>query len=193
MHGTNMKIELQPFIFLRFIRHLLYPQRNGPQCLSEEAELTGDRLWAQRLTEQSVHCQEEISWDQLQRVILSVWYSGLEYISPYRHREYRFAPGAASGLANRSLCPRLFEPRTGFMQCHSTVTIRITCNQLTAPSDMESSVNFFFCTAVKPICPEEVFTCNLHRVCTAWGSVVPLPAWFYTSHLLTTATQLPLD
>jgi len=56
-----MKIELQLFIFLKFIRHLLYPQRNGQQGLSEEAELTGNPLWAQMLTEQSVHCQKKIS------------------------------------------------------------------------------------------------------------------------------------
>ena len=65
-------------------------------------------------------------------------------IYPYSHHEYRFTPGAASGLANSSICSRLFEPRTGFMQCPSTVTTRITCTQLTASSDMESSVNFFF-------------------------------------------------
>lgn len=143
-YENRTKLELQPFIVLRLIRHLLYPQWNGPLCLWKEAELTGDPVWAQGLTEQSVHCQNRISGDQLQQVILSVWYSGFEYIFPYSHLEYRFAPGAASGFANSSICSRLFEPRTGFMQCPSTVTTRITCNQRTASSDMESSVNSFF-------------------------------------------------
>jgi hypothetical protein len=116
--------------------------------------MTGNPVCEQWFIEQSVHCQNRISGYQLQPVILSVLHSSFEYIFPYSHHEYRFAPEALSGLANSSICSRLFKPRTGFMQCPSTVTTSITYNQLTASSDLESSVNycFFYSRATDLLC-----------------------------------------
>jgi len=138
------KTRIRAFHSFRTHPPLALPTTKGAAVLWKEAELTGDPAWAQGLTEPSVHCQNRISGDQVQQVILSVWYSGFECTFPYSGHEYRFTPGAASDLANSSICSRLFEPRTGFTQCLSTVTTRITCNQLTASSDMESSANSFF-------------------------------------------------